>query len=758
MSLLIDEVERRTQIRWSLSPTWPKTGTTPVIAVGRTTNLLRDFPTPANWLTNDPALAGAEGYRIHSADGKLPIFVVGNDSRGVLYGVGRLLRELRMGRDRVMLPAGFSEKSVPQISLRGHQLGYRAKTNAYDGWDLRQWEQYYRDLVVFGANAIELIPPRSDDDADSPHFPRPPMNMMVDMSRVADEYGLDVWIWYPAMDEDYNKPATVEFALKEWEEVYKRLPRIDSLFVPAGDPGHTHPKPLMALLEKQSALLRKYHPKAQVWIAPQGFGKEWLDEFLEIMKTEPKWLDGIVFGPQIFIGLTELRKVIPSRYPIRGYPDITHTLNAQHPVHNWDAAFSLTQDREVVNPRPLAQAAVFRAYQPSTVGFLTYSEGCNDDVNKCVWSGLGWNPKQPVDETLRQYSRYYISDTFADSFAQGLLALERNWQGPLLTNGNVETTLLQFQKMEQAATVADLQNWRFQQALYRAYYDAFLRDRLIAETAQQEEAYGVLRQAKRLGSLVAIDQAHAILSKATLRPASEDRRTRVNELAEALFQSIHMQLSTEKYKGQPRRGTSQDAIDRPLNDRVSLEVKFESWRKLSTEDERLRAINEQLNRTDPGPGGFYDDLGDMARQPHLVPGIGFDEDPDFRRSSFIGYDHRPGTPMAWCHYAQSMYDAPLHMYYQGLDRSASYQLRVVYFNDTVGMKIRLDTEGKEIHGLIKKPDPSSPLEFDIPAAVTADGDLKLSWYREPGRGGSGRGCQVSEVWLIRKPPAEAAKK
>ena len=268
----------------------------------------------------------------------------------------------------------------------------------------------------------------------------------------------------------------------------------------------------------------------------------------------------------------------------------------------------------------------------------------------------------------------------------------------------------------------------------------------------------MLRQAKRLGSLVAIDQAHAILSKATLRPASEDRRTRVNELAEALFQSIHMQLSTEKYKGQPRRGTSQDAIDRPLNDRVSLEVKFESWRKLSTEDERLRAINEQLNRTDPGPGGFYDDLGDMARQPHLVPGIGFDEDPDFRRSSFIGYDHRPGTPMAWCHYAQSMYDAPLHMYYQGLDRSASYQLRVVYFNDTVGMKIRLDTEGKEIHGLIKKPDPSSPLEFDIPAAVTADGDLKLSWYREPGRGGSGRGCQVSEVWLIRKPPAEAAKK
>ena len=104
------------------------------------------------------------------------------------------------------------------------------------------WEQYIRDLAVFGCNAIELIPPRSDDDADSPHFPLPPLEMMVGMSRIADEYGLDVWIWYPAMDKDYADPKTVEFALKEWGEVFQRLPRIDAVFVPGGDPGHTQPR------------------------------------------------------------------------------------------------------------------------------------------------------------------------------------------------------------------------------------------------------------------------------------------------------------------------------------------------------------------------------------------------------------------------------------------------------------------------------------------------------------------------------------
>ncbi len=303
-------------------------------------------------------------------------------------------------------------------------------------------------MAVFGTNAIELIPPRSDDEPDSPHFPRPPMEMMVGMSRLADEYGLDTWIWYPALDEDYAKPATVEFALKEWEEVFKKLSRIDALFVPGGDPGHTHPRPLMAMVEKQAASLRRYHPQAKIWIAPQGFNPEWLEEFLKILRDEPKWFDGVVFGPQIFVSLPELRKRVPARYPIRGYPDITHSINCQHPVPDWDVAFGLTQGREVINPRPQGQAAIFRYYQESTIGFITYSEGCNDDVNKFVWSGLGWDPKTPVIDILRQYARYFVGDRRTEGFAQGLVALERNWQGALATNGNVETTLVQFQKME----------------------------------------------------------------------------------------------------------------------------------------------------------------------------------------------------------------------------------------------------------------------------------------------------------------------
>jgi hypothetical protein len=65
------------------------------------------------------------------------------------------------------------------------------------------------------------------------------------------------------------------------------------------------------------------------------------------------------------------------------------------------------------------EAAIFKLLQPDTIGFLTYSEGCNDDVNKAIWSALGWDPQQDVVTILREYARYFIGPEFEDGLRKG---------------------------------------------------------------------------------------------------------------------------------------------------------------------------------------------------------------------------------------------------------------------------------------------------------------------------------------------------
>jgi hypothetical protein len=756
VEMLLDEVDKRVQVRWERREALP-TDATPAVVVGPLAALKKlpglDLTGPAD----SPEKPPREGYRITVRPGKSApvVCVAGNDARGVLFGVGRLLRTMRMERGKVTLPADFQVTSAPQTPLRGHQLGYRPKTNSYDGWTVALWEQYLRDLAVFGTNAVELIPPRSDDAADSPLFPLPPLRMMGEMSRLCDDYGYDVWIWYPAMDLDYSNPKTVESALKEWGEVFKKLPRIDAVFVPGGDPGHTKPDVLFAFLEKQTANLRRYHPKAQMWVSPQSFTREWMDEFFKLLDKGPDWLAGVVYGPQVRMDLPAFRTKVPKRYPVRDYPDITHSRHCQYPVPDWDLAFAVTEGREVSNPRPTQTAQIFRRSRPHTAGFLTYSEGCHDDVNKVVWSALGWDEKADVRDVLREYARYFIGPAFEERFADGLLRLEKNWEGPVLKNAGIDETLKAFRAMERDAGPPQKLSWRFQHALYRAYYDAYVRARLKHETELETLALAKLGEAPRLGALKAMTEAEAILDRAQKEPAAPELRARVFELAEALFQSIRMQLSVPRYHAiAVDRGANLDMIDFPLNSAGWLKKRFAAVRALDKEQERLAQLDALLKRTDPGPGGFYDSLGDPERQPHLVRGEGFAKDPAFYATSLVGFGFRGegpdrALPTAWWKHAESLYDAPLKMRYTGLDPAARYRIRVVYGQERRANKVRLVAgDGLEIHDYLSRG--FEPVEYDVPAKATAGGELTLTWTQEPGKGGAGRGCQVCEVWLLKK--------
>lgn len=213
-----------------------------------------------------------------------------------------------------------------------------------------------------------------------------------------------------------------------------------------------------------------------------------------------------------------------------------------------------------------------------------------------------------------------------------------------------------------------------------------------------------------------------------------------------------MQLSVPRYKAiHVDRGANLDLIDIPLNDRLWLKARFAELRQNDNDGERQRRIGEIVNWTNPGPGGFYDKLGDLMQQPHLVREPGAAADPEFRQAPLLGCEYEPGRKMAWNGYAETRYDSPLRLQYEGLDPCAQYKVRVVYSGDNFQAKLRLTANDQyEIHPYLPKVQPIHPVEFDIPREATQGGRLVLAWTQEPGRGGNGRGCQVAEVWLIKK--------
>jgi hypothetical protein len=384
-------------------------------------------------------------------------------------------------------------------------------------------------------------------------------------------------------------------------------------------------------------------------------------------------------------------------------------------------------------------ANIYRLSRPHTDGFITYSEGCQDDVNKCVWSALGWDEKADMRQVLREYARYYLGPEVEEAFADGLLALEQNWQGPVWKNSGIDATLKKFQAAERSASPALKLNWRWQQGLYRAYYDAYVRARLDGKAAPS---------------------AAEALQELWKPPAVMDLRARILELAEALFQSVRMQLSVPKYQAIAiERGANLDRIDAPLTDAAYLKRRLAEIQKLPDPAVRVAARTALERRTDPGPGGFYDDLGDPEQQPHLVPGVGAKDDPAFYRTPLVSFAGRgdgppPTWPRAWWHHVEPLFDAPLQLRYEKLDPAATYRVRAVYVTESRPAKLRLMADERhEIHGYELRP--FELLEFPVPHAATSDGTLTLTWTKDPGRGGSGRGAGVAEVWLLKTPPASA---
>jgi hypothetical protein len=131
--MLSDEVYKRTSLRWPVLPERHSSsggggggngdGGRGVVVV----QLASMSPAPVDWSSTR-----REGYTLSTTSSA--VSVVGQDSRGLLYGVGRLLREMNLTlvqnyytprRVTASIAAGLLVASVPDRAMRGVQIGYR---------------------------------------------------------------------------------------------------------------------------------------------------------------------------------------------------------------------------------------------------------------------------------------------------------------------------------------------------------------------------------------------------------------------------------------------------------------------------------------------------------------------------------------------------------------------------------------------------------------------------------------------------------
>lgn len=751
-TVLIEEARKRTGIDWKPRADVPASGVVIVVTAkldGRSIGI-----EPPVEVGKQAAGLKAEGFvlAVDASKTERPVvWVVGHDPRGALFGVGKLLRIMDMAKGSALLDARTRLATSPAYPIRGHQLGYRNRANSWDAWNVAQFDQYIRELALFGANCVENIP--FEDSTPGVHMKLSRDEMNVKMSEICDRYDQDYWLWTPA-DFDLADSAKRAKALREHEALYKVCPRLDAVFFPGGDPGDNPAKLVLPFLEDVAVPLIKHHPKAKVWLSLQSFSRddaEMVHKYLD--DKQPDWFGGLVYGPGS-PSLQPTRRRLNPKYPIRSYPDVTHNVRCQFPIPWWDPALAFTLGREAINPRPLQYQAIHNALAPYTAGFLSYSDGVHDDVNKVVWNLLAWAPETPVRQILIEYANVFFASNVAEAAADGILALEQNWVGALRDNGGVDGTLALWENLERKAPQL-AGNWRWQMCLLRAVYDAYIRHRLLRETVQEEEALSKLADIPPGGTQVAIDAALAVLKQAETSPTRPDLRKRIDELSEALYQSIALQSSMTKYQASgAERGCFLDFVDYPLNNRWWLEDEFKAVGKLASDPEKRARLETLRTWEHPGPGSFYDNVGNPAKAAHVVVGD----------ISNVGESlaHTPIPEILWWESGSSrkkpawmcIMNWPSAMKYTGLDPDGDYLIR------TTGLReCRLSIDGERIQPTVDGQEIGEFKEFPVPKKHLADREITLTFERPPEQHLNWRvQSRLSELWLIKKPDSRAQPK
>jgi hypothetical protein len=246
-----------------------------------------------------------------------------------------------------------------------------------------------------------------------------------------------------------------------------------------------------------------------------------------------------------------------------------------------------------------------------------------------------------------------------------------------------------------------------------------------------------------------MDDATAVLESAVTSRTAPDLRDRIIQLCDLLFHSIGLQSSVGKYFASgEERGAVLDFIDYPLNNRWWLEDQFKLIRA-KPEEEQRRKLRSLASWEHPGPGSYYDDIGNIARSPHVMAVA-----PDSVAGD-PGERSRPPQPTFWW-WDEGMSRArlswqttmwPAAMVYEGLNPDASYVVRSTGYNQSL-----LRMNGQRVDPSIAGKGMGEISQWGVDHRFIKNGRLVLTWDRPTDEAGLNwrQHSRLAEVWLIKQ--------
>lgn len=372
---------------------------------------------------------GAEGFVIRVCDGTTVVASAGPN--GVLYGVGRLLRD-GVTAEGWVLPSHDVE-DAPALPVRDIYFADHMG-NWYAHAEAAEVEEYLEEMALWGYNelmtCLEVKPGETffdtvarlhvlEDHARSlgmqvatvvqsnTAFVGPPPELKATPGPIPMAY-----------DVCPSTPGGREFLVNDKAEYLPIMQPYEVICLWPYDGGGCWCDACApwsgTYLDLSREIAATATGESEVRVSAWFFERDKPgedDALFAYLEQQPTWFRDIVAGAAEVRRWVEHGRQVAQPYGVILFPDI-----AMFDGIPWGGRGA--------NPAPRKWKAELTDTRTMAKGGIVYSEGRYDDINKVVWAQLLWNPDADPAETVRAYGRHYLGPEVAEHVATLVLAVE----------------------------------------------------------------------------------------------------------------------------------------------------------------------------------------------------------------------------------------------------------------------------------------------------------------------------------------------